>query len=55
MNRDTLVGFFEDLGSKTGEFLVHDDASTRQDSGRVTPSCCGRRTGPSGSLRSGAA
>ncbi|HEX7484531.1 MAG TPA: AMP-binding protein [Vicinamibacterales bacterium] len=25
MNRDTLVGFFEDLGSKTGEFLVHDD------------------------------
>jgi long-chain acyl-CoA synthetase len=25
MHRDTLVGFFEDLGSKTGEFLVYDD------------------------------
>jgi long-chain acyl-CoA synthetase len=25
MHRDTLVGFFEDLAAKPGEFLVHDD------------------------------
>jgi len=25
MPRDTLVGFFDDLAAKTGEFLVHDD------------------------------
>jgi long-chain acyl-CoA synthetase len=25
MHRDTLVGFFDDLGSKIGEFLVYDD------------------------------
>src|SRR5512137_2773076 len=25
MPRDTLVGFFDDLASKTGEFLVYDD------------------------------
>src|SRR5450759_3189042 len=25
MHRDTLAGFFEDLASKTGDFLVYDD------------------------------